>query len=285
MGAPRAPGLIELPRVQEITLAQAGWRGQAWLAAALLALTAGCPSSAPLADKSCPCATEQGYYCCDASSMCVTNLATQCSMPPPPPCTSHRLMDPIITHDGEPRPQDGGVDGVQFGAGTEQWASYTFEGDGQNTPIVKMTSDGNGIRIMASLDLTTSDSSNTYAGAGVSFLGNDCVDATEWTGVQFDFAGDVGAPQLIMGVVAEEDVSTTSGDPRAICTAGKSKCFGPNAYVDATDGMHQVPFDILKGGTPVPKLSVGHIVDVQWQLPGDQIPHADFTISNVQFYR
>jgi hypothetical protein len=148
-----------------------------------------------------------------------------------------------------------------------------------------MTPDGNGIRIMASLDLPDSDVLNTYAGAGVSFVGSECIDATDWIGVQFEFAGDLGAPRLLVGVVADEDVSTTSGDPRATCTAGKSKCFGPNASVDATAGVHQVAFQTLGGGQPVPKLSVGHLVDIQWELPADQIPNADFTISNVQFYR
>ena len=269
--------------MQEITLAQAGWRGQACLATALLALTAGCPSSAPLADKSCPCATDQGYHCCDASSMCVTNLVTQCMTPPPPPCTSVKLTNKVITHDGGPHFGDGGVDSVQFGTEPEAWVSYTFASDRQKTPVVEMTPDGNGIRIMASIDVTASNP--LYAGAGVSFLGNDCVDGTDLTGVQFDFAGDLGASQLLVGVVADEDVSkTTSDDPRGTCPGGTNMCFGPMAQVDAALGRYRVDFAMLTGGMPAPQLSAGHIVDVQWQLPPVPIANADFTISNVQFY-
>jgi hypothetical protein len=175
------------------------------------------------------------------------------------------------------------VDGVQFGAGAEQWVSYPFESDGQKIPVVEMTPDGNGIRIMASIDVTASNP--VYAGAGVSFLGKDCVDGADLTGVQFEFAGALGASQLLVGVVADDDVSnTTSDDPRGTCTGGKNMCFGPMFQVDATPGTHRVDFQMLSGGMPVHELSVGHIVDVQWQLPPVPIANADFTISNVQFY-
>jgi hypothetical protein len=265
-------------------LVRPGRPRQAWLATALLALAAGCSSSAPLAGKPCPCATEHGYTCCDASNMCVTEIA-QCAAPPPPPCTSVKLMNLVIMHDGGPHSGDGGPDAIQFGSEPELWVSYPFEGEGQQVPTIELTPDGNGFRVMASIDLTASDQLNLYAGAGVSFLSPNCIDGSDLTGVQFEFAGDLGASQLFVGVVADEDVSTTTPDPRATCTGGKNKCFGPNHLVDATPGLHQVPFEILSGGMPVPKLSIGHIVDVQWQLPAVQIPHADFTISNVQFYR
>ena len=194
-------------------------------------------------------------------------------------------MNPVITHDGGPHPGDGGPERFSLGPGTEQWVSYTFEGDGQQVPTVEMTPDGNGFRVMASIDLSASDQLNEYAGAGVSFLNSDCIDGTELTGVQFEFAGDAGASQISVGVLADEDISTTTMDPRATCTSGKNHVFGPNHYVDATLGVHRLSIEMLGGGMPVPKLSVGHIVGVQWQLSGVQIPHADFTISNVQFYR
>jgi len=191
-----------------------------------------------------------------------------------------------ITRDGGPHPQpDGGPDAVQFGTPPEQWVSYTYEGTGQNVPTVEMTPDGIGFRVMASVDVSTSGTTNAYAGVGLSFLSSsDCIDGTALTGVEFELAGDVGQPSLIVGVVADEDVSTMSGDLRGGCTGGMNMCFGPTAYVDAAAGMHKVPFQMLSGGMPVSKLSLDHIVDVQWQLPGVQIPVADFTISNVQFY-
>jgi hypothetical protein len=272
MGASCAPSLIDSPGVRDTTLARPGGGWQAWLAAALLALAAGC-SSAPLAGKSCPCATEQG----------VTNIVTQCMTPPPPPCTSVTLTNTVITHDGGPHLGDGGAaDSVQFGTEPEGWVSYTFQSDGQKIPVVEMTPDGNGIRIMASIDVTASNP--LYAGAGVSFLGNDCIDGTNLTGVRFEFAGGLGASQLLVGVIADEDVSKASGDARGTCTGDKNMCFGPMAHVDATPGMHWVDFEMLTGGNPVLKLNVGHIIDVQWQLPPVPIANADFTISNVQFY-
>jgi len=250
----------------------------AWLGALLFAWAAGC-SSAPLAGKSCPCAT--GYTCCQPSNTCVADNQ-QC-----PRCTPIKLTSMSITRDGAPHPQpDGGPDAVQFGADPEQWVSYTYQGTGQNVPTVAMTPDGNGFRVMASVDVSGGGATYAYAGAGVSFLSkSECIDGTDLTGVEFEFACDVGqSKQLIVGVVADEDVSITSGDLRGRCTGGMNTCFGQTVFVDATAGMHQVPFQSLTGGMPVGNLSLDHIVDVQWQLPAVQIPSADFTISNVQFY-
>jgi hypothetical protein len=247
------------------------------LGIALLALAAGC-TPAPLAGKSCPCAA--GYTCCDASMMCVADTA-QCSRPR---CTPVKLTNPLITHDGAPHPQpDGGLPAVQFGTPPEQWVSYTYQGDGQAVPTLTMTPDGNGFHVTASVDVADSSALNTYAGVGLSFLSDNCIDGSDLTGVQFDFDGDLGEPSLIVGVVSDSDLGT-SFDPRGICTGSRTMCFGPTGFDNTDIGTHHVTFASLHGGMPIDKLDAGHIVNVQWQLPAVQIPMADFTISNVQFF-
>jgi hypothetical protein len=269
MGAPCAPGLIDWLLVLETTLARPGRRWQAWLATILFALAAGC-SSAPLAGKPCPCAT--GYKCCTASNMCVAD-DQQC-----PRCTPIKLMSMSITHDGGPHPQpDGGPDAVQFGTPPEQWVSYTFQGSSDDQATLTMTPDGIGFHV-------TATAVTAYAGVGLSFLGDDCIDGTDLTGVQFEFDGDLGGRRLKVSVVADDDVSTLF-DMRGICTGGSTMCFGPTSLVDPTSGPHMVPFQGLAMGMPVDTLSRQHIIKVQWQLDPAVIPTVDFTISNVQFYR
>jgi len=282
MDAACVPALIDSPHVREGALAKSPRLWIGWLATTLFALAVGC-TAAPLAGKPCPCAT--GYSCCGASMTCVTDAA-QCSRPR---CTQVPLARPLITHDGALDPQpDGGPPAVLFGMSSDQqWVSYTYHGDGQAVPTLTMTPDGNGFHVTASLDvMADSGSLNNYAGVGLSFqsLSGGCIDATGWTGVQFDFDGDLGEPSLMVGVVSDDDLGVMF-DPRGICTGSRTMCFGPTGYTDTTIGTHPFEFQSLtNAGMPSAKLDQGHIVNVQWQLPPVQIPVADFTISNVQFY-
>jgi hypothetical protein len=272
MGAPRGQGLIDLASVQETTL---GRRWQAWLATVVLALAAGC-TAAPLAGKPCGCAT--GYYCCDASNVCVTNLATQCAAPPR--CQPTKLMNPVITQDGGPdQSPDAGTDAVQFGVSTEQWGSYTYPVSSSDQAMLTMTPDGDGFRVTA---IVTS----AYAGVGLSFVSVDgCVDGTDYAGVQFEFNGTTAGHVVRFIVMANDDVFQQD-DMRGTCTNGSNLCYGPWANVDPTMTPNKVAFDSLHSGFPDEVLDPQHIIKLQWEVQDNgTTSEADFTISNVQFYR
>ena len=260
-------------------MARSGRCWQAWLATLLLALTVGCTSSAPLAGKPCPCATELGYQCCDASSMCVTNLATQCATPPRR-CQSTKLMNPVITQNGGPdQTPDAGADAVQFGSSTEQWGSYTYPVSSSDQATLTMTPDGNGFHVTATV-------TSAYAGVGLSFVSDDqCVDGTDYAGVQFEFDGTTGGHVVRFIVMADDDVSHQD-DMRGTCTGGSMSCYGPRTNVDPYTPLNMVTFDSLHSGSPDDVLDRQHIIKVQWEVEAASTPsEADFTISNVQFYQ
>jgi hypothetical protein len=281
MGAPCAPGLIDCPSVLEKTLARSRRRWQAWQAAMLLALAAGC-SSAPLAGKSCPCAA--GYTCCDASMTCLADIA-QCVTPPPPPCSSKRPSSLFVTGNGLPPPShdlsDAGLPELKFGAAPEQWVSYSFQGT-EPMPTVEATPDGNGIHVVATFEGHVT-SALGYEGAGLSFGGVDCIDGTALTGVQFDFDGDLGGRQLEVGITSSDDIDVKY--LHGTCTAGDMKCYGPTIPMDPTPGTNSVLFTALTtGGAPAATLDTSRIVNVQWELHDAKNPIADFTITNVTFF-
>jgi hypothetical protein len=159
----------------------------------------------------------------------------------------------------------------------EQWVSYTYESDGQPVPTLTMTPDGSGFHATASVV-------TGFAGVGLSFLSDDCIDGTDLTGIRFDFDGDLAGRRLNVGVLAEDNVSTMY-DGRGTCTGGRTMCFGPMSSISPTIGTNSVPFQSLTTGMPVPTLSTQRIINVQWELGAAQIADADFTISNVQFYK
>ncbi len=211
--------------------------------------------------------------------MCLTDAA-QCVRPL---CASVKLTSLAITQNGGPHPQaDGGPDAVQFGTAPEQWVSYTYQGPGQQAPTVTMLPDGNGFHVTASV-VAIGGVPSLYAGAGLSFLGNDCVDGSDLTGVEFQLDGDLAQHSLAVGVVSIDDVSTMY-DPRGTCTGGMSKCYGPTAPVAPSVDPIQATFGSLVTGMPTDGLEPRHIVNVQWQLGSPTNTVADFTISNVQFY-
>jgi hypothetical protein len=145
-----------------------------------------------------------------------------------------------------------------------------------------MLPEGNGVHVTASV-VAIGGVPSLYAGAGLSFLGNDCIDASDLTGVRFQLDGDLAQHSLAVGVVSIDDVSTMY-DPRGICTGGMTQCYGPTAPVTPSVDPISVTFGSLFSGLPALGVDPRHIINVQWQLGSPTNTVADFTISNVQFY-
>jgi hypothetical protein len=252
----------------------------------LLALAVGC-TAVPLAGKPCPCATDAGYFCCGTTMTCVADRA-ECPPPPPVVCASSPLDNPLLTYDGATvtAEADAGTDtAVMFGNAPERWVSYIYKGTAETqNPSLEVTPNGSGFHVHASFDAFAGDGTQAFQGAGLSFVPDPtrapCIDGSDQTGVQFDFDGDVS--QLLMGVVSIDDLSTMFS--RGTCTLGMM-CFGPMASFMPMVGTNHVPFTDLRGGRPQPTIDVRHIVNVQWQVPVAGKLTADFTISNVRFYR
>jgi hypothetical protein len=280
MGAASVPGLIESSPVGVETFGGARRQWKVWLGSLLLALAIGC-TAAPLAGKPCPCAIASGYTCCETLQTCVTDIK-QC---PPAPCLSAKNSSPIVTGNGLPppilEPTDAGKTQLKFGAQPEQWVSYIFAGTPEPDPMVSASTDGNGIEVDVSFnDLV--NTANAFAGAGLTFVGDHCVDGTALDGVKFDFDGDLGGRQLEVGVGSSEDVDAKY--PHGTCTAGDMKCYGPTVPINPMTGRNTVWFTDLNNGTPAGTLDTSRIVNVQWQVHAAQSPTAHFTITNVTFF-
>jgi hypothetical protein len=182
---------------------------------------------------------------------------------------------------------------LSFGPAAASWASYTYAASGQTAPTIAVTADGNGIQITDDMVAPTA-SGNNYAGAGLYFNSSSCVDGSAYTGVQFDFSGDLGGCALALGASFSGDLSSAGNPGRGSCAGSSSTCYGPAAaVVPAAAGTStiQVPFSRLSGGVPIDGFDQSTLVTVQWQLTGPAVTldgggtcAANFTVENVAFY-
>jgi hypothetical protein len=146
------------------------------------------------------------------------------------------------------------------------------------------TPDGNGVEIVGGF--SRADGGGNYAGVGLYFAGTTCLDASAYSGIQFDLAGDLGGCALALGAASSGDLDSVVNTGRGACSTGSGACYGPAAAVSSGAATVMVPFTSLTGGMPVSTLDPRTIVTVQWQLapPTSGSCSADFTISNVAFY-
>jgi hypothetical protein len=183
-----------------------------------------------------------------------------------------------------------------FGSDSYHWESYTYAGAGQATPTATLTPDGNGITFAGAFVAPITE---TWQGVGLWFDGASCIDASAYTGVKFDFSGDVGACSLAFGANFSGDQSTTDDPMRGNCPGSDSVCYPPmstlNTVVaagaagagDTGSTTISVPFTALGGGSPNAKLDPSTLVTVQWQLNAPNSGagcSAAFTVENVAFY-
>jgi hypothetical protein len=200
-------------------------------------------------------------------------------------CPQLVLSNPAITTMGA-----SGTAGLTFGSGATGWQSYTYAAPGQAAPTVALTPDGAGIQIAGGFKPPVS---GNWEGAGLFLNGTSCIDGSIYTGVQFDFAGDLGGCALSFGASFSGDTSTAEAPGQGSCPGTESTCYGPEAPVvpgATTTTTIKVPFSALTGGAPLSKLDPATILDVQWQLSAPTggadagTCAANFTVENVAFY-
>jgi hypothetical protein len=215
---------------------------------------------------------------------------------PSVPVTSPSITVNGVSHTTAPlisfgAPGDGGASQIV-------WGSYAYAGLGQPIPTAALAPDGKGLRITGSFVAPLTGAMD-YQGVGLYYSGVDCLDATGYTGVSFDFSGHLGGCQLGLGVSFSGDQSSQNDPTRGGCPPTAGACYGPAADVTAAalavDGGAstniKVPFTALGGGMPVATLDPSAILTVQWQLVGPTgtgdggvLCAADFTVENVKFY-
>jgi hypothetical protein len=196
-------------------------------------------------------------------------------------CPRVVLPSPAITTSGA-----SGTAGLTFASGTAHWESYTYAAPGQAPPTATLTADGAGIQITGGF---VPPLDGNWEGAGLFFDGASCIDASMYTGVQFDLSGDLGSCALAFGASFSGDLSHADDPERGSCAGTDSTCYGPLASVASGATLIKVPFSSLTGGAPVAKLDPATIVEVEWELSAPTGADggscsANFTVENVAFY-
>jgi hypothetical protein len=211
--------------------------------------------------------------------------------PGSPTCTQTTLPSPAITTHGT-------VSGtnLSFGVAPNAWVSYGYAASGQTNPTATVTPDGNGLTITGGFGPLTSAGEN-WAGFGLYFNSTSCLDVSAYTGVKFDFSGDLGGCGFQFSASFSGNLANADDPVRGACQGTSSVCYGPSADITTAAlaitpeaPTIRVPFASLSGGTPFSTFDPNTMVSLQWQL-STTLAHLDggscwaqFTVANVSFY-
>ncbi len=196
-------------------------------------------------------------------------------------CSQVKPASPLVTTQG--RASSAGFD---FGAAGSQWSSFEYAGSGQSVPMLSITADGNGFGVQGAL-ATPLSGANNFIGFGMYFNSESCLDASAYTGVQFDVSGDLGTCALRYVLFFAQDLSVMDDPGRGHCQNSDAVCIGPGAPLTVSSTSIRVPFTSLIGGAPLAGVDPTNLVTMQWQVSATQVSAgctADITIENVTFY-
>jgi len=158
----------------------------------------------------------------------------------------------------------------------------TYGGDG--APDAEIS--GGALHIMQ--DASATDA-NQYVGTVLYF--NNCVDATEFAGVQFTISGTMAGctMQYSTNHSAANDVNT---DAKGSCTLGSGQCYSPQKTITISETETEVQVAWTGGGlaagSPNVPVDPTQLTGIQWQFTipsGSGTCDADITIKNVKFYK
>ena len=186
---------------------------------------------------------------------------------------------------------------LTFGSAQDAWGSYSYAATGQAAPTAALTNDGGGIQISGGF-VPPVMPSNDYMGFGLYYNSASCLDASAYTGVQFDFSGTLGGCAIQLGASFSGDASSQGNPGRGTCAGTSSTCYGSSydvttaalAATPSSPTTIKVPFNLLSGGMPISSLDPRTLLTVQWQLsspagaPDGGACSASFTVENVKFY-
>ncbi|MBV9949760.1 MAG: hypothetical protein JOZ69_23160, partial [Myxococcales bacterium] len=176
-----------------------------------------------------------------------------------------------------------------FGDDAYGWGSYTYAGSGQTAPSIAATPDGNGIHATGRVLPTAPDAD--YTGFGLYYSSASCLDVSSYTGLTFDFSGDLGGCLLSVIVSGSADVSVNDDPVRGTCSPDVPTCYGPSVAITPGSGTSvRVPFTAIASGMPADRLDARTLISFGWQLAAPAMTpdggpcSADFTVANVAFY-
>ena len=208
-----------------------------------------------------------------------------------PICTQAILPGPAITTDGSASGAN-----LSFGTAPNAWGSYAYAASGQTSPTAAVSADGNGLTISGGFGPLASAGAN-WEGFGLYYSSSSCINASSYTGVKFDFSGDLGACFFQLGASFSRDLADADDPTRGACVGTSASCYGPAADITAaalaatpSNPTIYVPFTSLTGGMPIITFDPSFMVSLQWQLsttlanPDGGTCSASFTVTNVSFY-
>jgi len=149
---------------------------------------------------------------------------------------------------------------IVYGTSPALWATFSAHGTGQ-LPVTLSVNSSGGLTVRASI--YSADGSYANAQAGLAYVGTNCLNASQYTGIRFELTGDFGKCGMLFEVIDAEDTPSSAVPGKAECTA--SRCIDP--YFRLTKpGVYEVPFSALANGAPMPTVDTTSIIGMQWLL-------------------
>lgn len=121
-----------------------------------------------------------------------------------------------------------------------------------------------------------------YSGFALVVDGPACVDASAYTGVSFELAGDLGDCILYLSFAYADDLATTADPARGLCSG---TCYPSEYAITTSDTSVSFADAQTVPGVPVAPINTSKLVGVQWQVvsTGTTSCTAEFTVANVRF--
>jgi hypothetical protein len=145
-----------------------------------------------------------------------------------------------------------------YGSSPYTWSTFIGESPGQAVPTVNLTT-GTGALTIAGHVSATGTFPYVLAGLTGDNAAN-CVDASQYAGISFEFVGDLGGCTLEFFANDSEDTSTVYS-PLATCSA--STCNTPS-YTLTAPGTTTIPFTAFAGGTPDATVDPASMISMHW---------------------
>ncbi len=202
----------------------------------------------------------------------------------------------LITDFSNASAADGGTN-ITFGTGTTvQGGVSTFKNPASAAGTVAVS--GGALTYTATVSMAgTMGDAYPYSGFVVYINGPACVDASQYTGVQFSIKGDAGTCGLVFAFNdAEHGVAVTDPTLGDLRSTGPSGSYSPQKplIVTSTATTVMVPFNdstLANGSPPVSTNPVDahNLTGVQWQLSNTPTSTASctgsITVDDIKFYK
>jgi hypothetical protein len=198
-------------------------------------------------------------------------------------CPQTKLTDANITTAGATSGGD-----LVFGQAPFLWHSFAYAASGQVNPVATLGADGKSFSVAGGF--TPPLTGGNWEGVGFYLENDHCGDVSSYTGIRFDFSGDLGDCVLAFGADFSGDATASDNPGRGTCPGTAESCYPPMSAVNGSNSSPtttvKIPFAALGGGSPVDRFDATTLITIEWQLnaPSSGQCQANFEIANVAFY-